>query len=621
MSDKFLSYLARRDDPFHVSLNPRFFYLSRSHETALTQLMYGIETRQGITVLTGEAGTGKTTILNQLLDWLRGRGRSTAFLFHTRVEPIGLLRLILNDFGVHCESKSKSELIKTLHRWLLQRHAARDLPVLILDEAQALPPQTLDEIRLILNVETHQGKLLQIVLSGQPELEETLQLAAFQRLRQRIVFHSRLSALTEEETAAYIAQRLAVAGGSDPLVFPNEVARDIHSISQGIPRVVNLVCEHALIRSSGEGRGVVTPELIERIAVDFGLPLPRAMSTPMLPEPQHRGNVPSTPVQPVALSAPLLLPLAGEEATPEPMRVSLAVADAVATGMEAPSIPVPATSAVPDPAVETTPPVGPLLPAADAPVHVSPKPVRYWRKHRSRPAVVAFTRNAMSAVEQAMDAMRVKLVDSFQRIYAALSLVAGKSRWWGASRDGSLEKSQTHQSWMQQIEFDILDEIRPRASRQLPEVVRNAAPAVAATFTKYWRSYCTMTVVANFVRQSLPSVKRACSAGSKSLARYIREVVDSFVRDCRIFVGFTAERTPALGVSAAVDCCQRKPAPGAHSNAHALVHWLRQPIGPPRVGGRNASSGPVSHGREPSTIEDRDSKPKISRGMAAGLKR
>jgi general secretion pathway protein A len=601
MNDQFLNYLGMRGNPFHVSPNPHFLYLSRSHETALVQLMYGIETRQGIVVLTGDAGTGKTTILNHLLDWLGQRGRSTAFLFHTRVEPIGLLRLILNDFGVPCESRSKSELVKTLHRWLRQRHAASDLPVLILDEAQALPPQTLDEIRLILNVETHQGKLLQIVLSGQPELEEKLQLAALQRLRQRIVFHSRLSALTEEETAAYIAQHLAVAGCSDPLVFPDEVARDIHSISQGIPRVVNVVCEHALIRSCGEGRRVVTPELIERIAVDFGLRLPRAVPTPIPTRPQHRCDVPP-PVQPVAVSEPLLLALAEKEATPGPMRVSQAVADAAATGMEAPSIPVPATSAVPDSAVETTPPVGSFVPTADAPVSVSNKRVRYWRKHLSRPVVVM--RNAMSAVEQALEVMQAKLADSFRRVHAALPPVAGKSRWWSTSREGSAEKSRTQQGSMEQIEFDTLDEIRPRVSPQLPKMARNAA---VATFAKYWRSYCSMTVIAHF----------AGYFGSKSLARYVREVFDSFVRDCRMFIRSTAEKTPTLGVSAAVDTWQRKPASGTHSNALAVVNWLRQPIGPPR----SASPRPVSHGREPLAIEDGDSKPKVSRGMAAGLKR
>jgi general secretion pathway protein A len=254
--------------------------------------MFGIETRRGLLVLTGVAGTGKTSILNQILDWLRNRGRSTAFIFHTRVNPIGLLRLILADFGVPCESKSKSDLIRTLHHWLLKRHAVKDLPVLILDEAQALPPQTLDEIRLILNVETSRGKLLQIILSGQPELEEKLRLPALRQLRQRITFHSRVPVLTEKETAAYIARRLAVAGGTDTSVFPQEAVQSIHAISQGVPRVVNLLCEHALIRAYGVQRGVISPEMIQGIAMDFDLCGKHFAATGDETQPRHPYAVP-----------------------------------------------------------------------------------------------------------------------------------------------------------------------------------------------------------------------------------------------------------------------------------------------------------------------------------------
>ena len=152
MNEQYLNFVGLREDPFHVSPNTRFYYPTPAHDAALAELMFGIETRRGLLVLTGEAGTGKTSILNQIIDWLRQRGRSTAFIFHTRVEPIGLLRLILTDFGVPCASRCKSDLIRTLHHWLLQRQVANDLPVLILDEAQALPLQTLDEIRLILNL-------------------------------------------------------------------------------------------------------------------------------------------------------------------------------------------------------------------------------------------------------------------------------------------------------------------------------------------------------------------------------------------------------------------------------------------------------------------------------------
>ena len=220
MCQQLLSYMGLREDPFHVSPDPRFYCSTPAHESALAELLFGIVTRQGFLVLTGEAGTGKTFLLNQILDWLRQRSLSSAYIFHTHLEPIGLFRFILSDFGVPCQSKSKSDLVHALHTWLLQRHAAGDLPVLILDEAQALPSQTLDELRLLLNLETSRGKLLQIILSGQPELDEMLRQPALRQLRQRIMFHSRLPVLTQDETAAYISSRLATAGCTDSTLFP-----------------------------------------------------------------------------------------------------------------------------------------------------------------------------------------------------------------------------------------------------------------------------------------------------------------------------------------------------------------------------------------------------------------
>ena len=271
MYEQFFNFMGLRENPFHVSPDPRFYYPTPAQESALTELLYGIETRQGFLVLTGEAGTGKTHLLNQILDWLRRRGRSSAYIFHAHLKPIGLLRLILSDFGVPCQSSSKSELVKTLHGWLLQRHAAQDLPVLVLDEAQGLSLRTLDEIRLLLNLETPRGKLLQIILSGQPELEEKLRLPALRQLRQRIMFHSRLPLLTQKETAAYISSRLAAAGCSNSSLFPDEAVEDIYESSHGIPRVVNVLCEHAIISAYAERQRVVSPEMIQRIAMDFDL--------------------------------------------------------------------------------------------------------------------------------------------------------------------------------------------------------------------------------------------------------------------------------------------------------------------------------------------------------------
>src|SRR5215472_13730894 len=345
MNEQFLNFLGLREDPFHISPNPRFYYSAPAHDAALAALMFGIETRQGLLVLSGEAGTGKTFILNQILDWLRQRRRSTAFIFHTRVEPIGLLQLILTDFGLPCGSEPKSDLIRILHHWLQHRHAVKDLPVLILDEAQALPRQTLDEIRLILNVETYRGKLLQIILSGQPELEEKLRSPALRQLRQRVMVHSRLPILTEEETAGYISRRLAVAGCSDTTVFPHKVVQSIYAISRGIPRVVNLLCGRALICASGQQCRVISPEMIQRIAVDFDL-----CSNP----PATRGN--ETQTQHPYTAPPLLkakqaevaesLPPAEDEKEAVPLLARVAVAATAAPSVGA-ATPVAAATRVP----------------------------------------------------------------------------------------------------------------------------------------------------------------------------------------------------------------------------------------------------------------------------------
>jgi type II secretory pathway predicted ATPase ExeA len=271
MYEHFLDSFGLRVNPFHVSPDPRFYFPTRSQESALTELLFGVETRQGLMVLTGEAGTGKTTLLNQFLDWLQHRGRSSAYVFHALLDPLELLQFILRDFGVSCTSNRKGDIVDALYSWLHARNAAGDLPVLILDEAQALPKETLDELRLLLNLETPRGKLLQIILAGQPELDEKLRLPALRQLRQRIMFHSRILLFTQEETAAYIDRRLARAGCANSSLFAPEVVEAIYASSRGIPRVINLLSQHALFSAYAAQQHVISPEMIRRIAADFDL--------------------------------------------------------------------------------------------------------------------------------------------------------------------------------------------------------------------------------------------------------------------------------------------------------------------------------------------------------------
>jgi general secretion pathway protein A len=393
MYERFFNSFGLRENPFHVSPDPRFYFPTRAQESALTELLFGIETRQGLMVLTGETGTGKTTLLNQLLDWLQRRGRSSAYVFHTLLEPLEVLQFILRDFGVSCSSNHKGDVVDALYSWLRARNAAGDLPVLILDEAQALPKETLDELRLLLNLETPRGKLLQIILSGQPELDEKLRLPALRQLRQRIMFHSRILLLTQEETTAYIARRLATAGCADSSLFPPEVVKAIYAFSRGIPRVVNLLAEHALISAYAAQQHVISPEIIRRIAVDFDLiaePLtikdPQAQPhvEPLVPypvieisEPASQCAVKLDPIPVMSRPAPAQSsePAASRGAVLDP--VPVVSRPAPVESSEPPVISQRAVELHPVPVVSCPAPVESSEPAASA--ARASRPVDYWR--------------------------------------------------------------------------------------------------------------------------------------------------------------------------------------------------------------------------------------------------
>src|SRR5450755_2045357 len=243
------SFYGLKENPFNVNPDPRYLYLTKPIEEALTSLMYGIQTRKGFITLTGEVGTGKTTLVNRLLDWLRQRRTRTAFLFNSRMNTNQLFDFILAEFDIPCESRTKSQQLLRLNQWLLDRFRAGETTVLIVDEAQNLTYPVLEEIRLLTNLETSTEKLLQIVLSGQPELEEKLKLPQLRQLRQRIMLRCKTTPLSKEQTNDYIIERLRIAGASGEVVFSPEAVEVIHQYSVGIPRVVNLLCEHSLINA------------------------------------------------------------------------------------------------------------------------------------------------------------------------------------------------------------------------------------------------------------------------------------------------------------------------------------------------------------------------------------
>jgi general secretion pathway protein A len=265
-------FFGLKENPFNVNPDPRYLFLTPHIQEALACLTYGIQTRKGFILLTGEVGTGKTTILNKLLDWLHQQRVSTAFIFNPRLSVSQFFDFMMADFGIPCESRMKSQVLLKLNQWLLDRYRAGERAVLVVDEAQNLSPQMLEEIRLLTNLETSTEKLLQIVLAGQPELDYKLSQPELRQLRQRITLRSNTRPLTLEETRGYIVERLRIAGrNGEEEIFAPDALEVVHRYARGIPRVINLLCENALISAFVDQRKPVPAETIEEVARDFDL--------------------------------------------------------------------------------------------------------------------------------------------------------------------------------------------------------------------------------------------------------------------------------------------------------------------------------------------------------------
>jgi len=264
-------FFGLRDNPFNVNPDPRFLYFTPQTQRALAELTYGIQNRKGLILLTGEVGTGKTTLINCLLDWLRHRKIPTAFIFNSRLSVDHLFEFILNDFGIPTDTQIKSNMLMQLNTWLIECFRAGVSPVLIIDEAQGLSLKSLEEIRLLLNLETASQKLLQIVLAGQPELEDKVKRPELRQLRQRIMLRCNTGPLTPEESRSYIIERLRISGAMGDPIFTSDAMDAVHFYSQGIPRVINLLCEHALINAYAEHFRPVPARMVEEAAREFSL--------------------------------------------------------------------------------------------------------------------------------------------------------------------------------------------------------------------------------------------------------------------------------------------------------------------------------------------------------------
>ncbi len=264
-------FFGLKENPFNVNPDPRYLFLTGHTQEALACLTYGIETRKGFILLTGEVGTGKTTLINKLLEWLHKERVFTAFVFNPRLSVSQFFDFMMADFGIPCESHQKGQMLLKLNQWLLDRYQAGERAVLVVDEAQNLSPQMLEEIRLLTNLETSTEKLLQIVLAGQPELEQKLNQPQLRQLRQRITLRAKTRQLSLEETQGYIQERLRIAGAENPDIFSPEAVAAVHRYARGIPRVTNLLCEHALVSSFVDQKNPVPAEIVEEVARDFDL--------------------------------------------------------------------------------------------------------------------------------------------------------------------------------------------------------------------------------------------------------------------------------------------------------------------------------------------------------------
>ncbi len=259
-------------NPFEISPDPFFYHPTPRHNEALANLHYGVGRRKGFIVITGEVGTGKTLLVRCLLAELRKGNIAFGYVFNPLLSTTEFFQYIMADLGLPYAGRTKTEILLDLNRFLIQRHARGLITALVIDEAQDLRPDLLEEIRLLTNLETSQQKLLQIVLLGQPELDRVLESPDLRQLKQRISLRCQLLPLSEDETRAYVLSRLERAGAKpESPVFTDDALSALHEYSRGIPRIINNLCENTMVSAYAREQKQVTAELIAEVAADFRL--------------------------------------------------------------------------------------------------------------------------------------------------------------------------------------------------------------------------------------------------------------------------------------------------------------------------------------------------------------
>ena len=256
--------------PFEMTPDPSFLHLGEAHREGLATLVYAVNSGKGFVMLTGEVGTGKTTLLHALLQQLDAKTNS-AFIFNPRLDPMGFFRVLFEELDVGPPCETKAEYLLALNQYLIEKLAADERVLLIVDEAQNLSAEMLEEIRLLSNLETPTSKLIQIMLVGQPELQELVDRPELRQLRQRIALRHHLRPFDESEIADYVNGRLAKAGYTGSGLFKKKALRALHEITGGTPRMINNICDGALLLGYVRQESTLGPEVVREVARDLGL--------------------------------------------------------------------------------------------------------------------------------------------------------------------------------------------------------------------------------------------------------------------------------------------------------------------------------------------------------------
>jgi general secretion pathway protein A len=263
----YLSFYGLREAPFAPTPDPKFLFQSARHREALAQLIYGVRERKGFIVLTGEIGTGKTTLLRTLLERLNA-ATPVAYVHNSALNIEGLLEYVLQDWGVKSTAASHAQRLFELNEFLIDQHRKGTSPVLVIDEAQNLTVETLEAVRMLSNFETTNQKLMQILLVGQPELRDKLDLPELRQLKQRVGLRCHIAPLSAEETRLYIRHRLRIAGATDAGIFTDAAIQKIADYSRGTPRVINIVCDHCLLSGFADSKKRIDAATVQE-AVEY----------------------------------------------------------------------------------------------------------------------------------------------------------------------------------------------------------------------------------------------------------------------------------------------------------------------------------------------------------------